>query len=63
MVALKDYQLSVNLETISFQINKKNVNAWYKLTRNYFENQNFTIFEKKKVNRDLFIGNSKSSKL
>ena len=47
MVALKDFQLSVNLELISFQIKKENVDAWYKLKRNYFENQNFTIFEEK----------------
>ena len=53
MVALKDDQLSVNLELISFQIKKKNVDAWYKFTRNYFENQNFTIFEERKVNRGL----------
>ena len=31
----------------------KNVDAWYKFTRNYFENQNFTIFEERKVNRGL----------
>ena len=53
MVALKDYQLSVNVESISFQIKKENVEMWYNLTRNYFENQNFTIFEERKVNRDL----------
>ena len=53
MVALKDYKLSVNLESTSFQIKKENVDAWYKRTRNYFENQNFTIFEERKVNRDL----------
>ena len=47
MVAPKDYQLSVNLELISFQIKKENVQAWYKLTRIYFENQNFTIFEER----------------
>ena len=49
MVALKDFQLSVNLESILFQIKKENVDAWYKLKRNYFENQNFTIFEERKV--------------
>ena len=53
MVAPKDYQLSVNLELISFQIKKENVQAWYKLTRIYFENQNFTIFEEKSVLIDL----------
>ena len=53
MVALKDYQLSVNVESISFQIKKENVEMWYNLTRNYFENQNFTVFEERKVNRDL----------
>ena len=53
MIALKDYQLSVNLESISFQIKKENVDGWYKLTRNYFENQNFTIFVERKVNEDL----------
>ena len=53
MVALKDYQLSVNVESISFQIKKENVEMWYNLTRNYFENQNFTIFQERKVNRDL----------
>ena len=50
---LKDYQLSVNLESISFQIEKENVDARYKITRNYFENQNFSIFEERKVNRGL----------
>ena len=53
MVTLKDYQLSVNLESISFQIEKENVDARYKITRNYFENQNFSIFEERKVNRGL----------
>ena len=53
MVALKDYQLSVNVESISFQIKKENVEMWYNLTRNYFENQNFTIFQERKLNRDL----------
>ena len=53
MVALKDYQFSVNVESISFQIKKENVEMWYNLTRNYFENQNFTIFQERKVNRDL----------
>ena len=53
MVTLKDYQLSVNLESISFQIEKENVHARHKLTSNYFENQNFSIFEERKVNRGL----------
>ena len=53
MVTLKDYQLSVNLESISFQIENENVDVRYKFTRNYFENQNFSIFEERKVNRDL----------
>ena len=41
------------LESISFQIKKENVDAWHKLTKNYFENQNFTIFEERKVYRYL----------
>ena len=53
MVALEDYQLSQDLESILFQIKKENVDLWYKLTWNNFENQNFTSFEERKVNRDL----------
>ena len=52
-VALKDHQLLVNLKSISFQSKKGKVNAWYKLTRNYFENQNFTLFEEKIVKKDF----------
>ena len=32
---------------------KENVGMWYKLTRTYFKNQNFTIFEEKTVNRNF----------
>ena len=53
MVALNDYQLSLNLELILFQIKKENVDLWYELTWDNFENQNFTSFEERKVNRDL----------
>ena len=53
MVAIKDYQLSENLESISFQMKKENGDAWCKFRGNYLENQNFTIFERRKVNRDL----------
>ena len=53
MVALKEYELSVNLESISFQIKKENVDEWYKLTRSYFEHETFSIYEERKVNRDL----------
>ena len=53
IAALKVFQLSVNLESISFQIKKENEDAWYRLTKNYFENQNFTIFEARKFTRDL----------
>ena len=35
---------------------------WYKLTRNSFENQNFTIFEETKVNRDYAINFYASSR-
>ena len=42
MVALNDYQLSLNLELILFQIKKENVDLWYELTWDNFENQNFT---------------------
>ena len=45
--------LSVNLESISFQIKMEDVVRWYKITRNYFENKNFTIFEERKINRYL----------
>lgn len=44
---------TVNLKSILFQIKKENVDAWYKLTRNYFENQNFAISEERKINRDI----------
>ena len=53
MVALKEYELSVNLESISFQNKKENVDEWYKLTRSYFEHQTFSICDERKVNRDL----------
>ena len=52
MFALKNYQLSVTLESILFQIKKENVDVWYKL-KELYENQNFIIFEERKVNRDL----------
>ena len=52
MVALKNYQFSVTLESILFQIKKGNVDVWYKL-KELYENQNFIIFEERKVNRDL----------
>ena len=41
MVALKDYQFSVNLESILFQIKKENVDACCKFRGNYLGNQNF----------------------
>ena len=50
---MKDHQLSGNLESISFQIKKENVDAWCKLTRNYFENQSFARFEERKVKKDI----------
>lgn len=50
---LKEYELSVNLESISFQIRKENVDSWYEKTRIYFESKKFTIYEERKVNRDL----------
>ena len=61
VVAVKNHQLSGNLESISSQIKKENVDAACKLTRNYFENQSFARFEERKV-KEIFAVNSKSSK-
>ena len=44
-VALKDYYVLVNLELISFQTKRENVDAWQKRTRNSFE---------RKVKRDFY---------
>ena len=62
MVVLKQLELSVNIESISFQAKVEHLDLWLAITKSYFENDNFEVYTEKKVNKELctqFRANSK----
>ena len=64
MVVLKEFELSVNIESISFQTKVEHVDLWLAITKSYFKNDNFEVYAEKKVNKELctqFRAKSKSN--
>ena len=64
MVVLKEVELSVNIESISFQTKVEHVDLWLAITKSYFKNDNFEVYAEKKVNKELctqFRAKSKSN--
>ena len=53
MVILKEFELSVNIESISFQTKVIFIKDWYEITKTYFKDNGFEILVEKLVNRDL----------
>ena len=54
MVVLKEFELPVNIESISFQTKVKHADLWLAITKSYFKNDNFDVYAEKKVNKELF---------
>ena len=52
MVVLKEFELSVYIESISFQRKVQHVYLWLAITKSYLKNDNFEVYAKK-VNREL----------
>ena len=61
MLALKDYQLSVNLESISFQIKKENVDTCTRPLKIILKTKILQVLKKGKLT-EAFVVNSKTSK-
>ena len=54
MVVLKEFEISVNIESISFQTKTEHVHLWLAITKSYFKNNNFQVLaEEGKVNKEL----------
>ena len=49
MVVLKVFELSVNIESISFQTKVQHVHLWLAITKPYFKNDNFEVYAEKKL--------------
>ena len=55
MVVLKQLELSVNIEFISFQTKAEDLDLWLAITKSYFKNENFEVYtEKKSKQRTLY---------
>lgn len=52
MVQLKDFELSVNQESVSFQTKKELIDIWLAITRSYFKNNGFDVTDLILVNND-----------
>ena len=52
MVVLKEFELSVYIESISFQRKVQHVYLWLAITKSYLKNDNFEVYAKK-VNKEL----------
>ena len=64
IVVLKGFEVSVNIESISFQTKVEHVDLWLAITKSYSKNNNFEIYAEKKVNKELctqFRAKSKSN--
>ena len=61
MLALKDYQLSVNLESISFQIKKENVDTCTRSLKIILKTKILQVFKKGKLT-EAFVVSSETSK-
>ena len=64
MVVLKEFELSVNIESISVQTKVEHVDLWLAITKSCFKNDNFEVYAGKKVNKKLctqFRAKSKSN--
>ena len=53
MVVLKEFELSVNIDSISFQTKVEHVELQLIITKSYFKNDNFEVYAEKKVNKEL----------
>ena len=49
---LKDFELSVNQESVSFQTKKDLINTWLAISRSYFKNNGFEVTDIKLLNND-----------
>ena len=54
MVLLKTHELAVNKESISFQTDRKLVDAWLSITKSYFKNNGFDVTDIKLINKDTW---------
>ena len=65
MVVLKKSELSVNIESISFQTKVEHADdLWLAITKSHFKNYDFEVYAEKKVNKELstqFRAKSKSN--
>ena len=64
MVVLKEFELSANVESISFETKVEHVDLWLAITKSYFKNDNFEVYAEKEVNKELctqFKAKSKSN--
>ena len=53
MVVLQEFELPVNIESISFQTKVEHVDSWLAITKSDFKNDNFEVYAEKKVNKEL----------
>ena len=53
MVVLKEFELSVNIDSISFQTKVEHVELRLVITKSYFKNDDFEVYAEKKVNKEL----------
>ena len=53
MGVLKEFGLSVNIESISFQRKVEHVDLWLATAKCYFKNENFEVYAEKKVSKEL----------
>ena len=54
MVLSKEFELSVNIESISFQYKVEHIDLWLAITKSYFKNnKNFEVYAEKKSNQRI----------
>ena len=55
MVVLKEFELSINIESISFQTKVEHIDLWLAITKSYFKNNNFKVYAEKKKNKQRTV--------
>ena len=55
MVLLKQFEFSVNADSIFFKTNVEHLDLWLAISKSNFKNNSFEVYAETKVNKELFF--------
>ena len=54
MVLLKQFEFSINAESIFFKTKVEHLDLWLAISKSHFKNNSFEVYAETKVNKELF---------